>query len=120
MAMMVIDVRNKLDGRPGQSAWAFAVHRYAVELFMSYIDSMKLNLYSSMEEVGPITEEDLLNGSDSWDRYSRNGNALIWTDDMAKRLLGRPQRSNDECDWLKLQAEALEEAAQLVLSTVNK
>lgn len=128
MQRLIRDIRDEIDATPGISAWMFGVHRYAVDILSGYIDGRGLTIWDEAERIGKITEEDLLNGAKDWRQYSRTGNSLIYNRDICYRLCGRKglERTregefppNDHEDWLDLQAKALQQAAQIVIKTIN-
>lgn len=128
MQRLIRDIRDEIDATPGISAWMFGVHCYAVDILSGYIDSRGLTIWDEAERIGKITEEDLLNGAKDWRQYSRTGNSLIYNRDICYRLCSRKDLErtqegelplNDCEDWLDLQAKALQQAAQIVIKTIN-
>lgn len=104
-----------------RSAWGRGVNDYAVDL----LDDLKEAVAG--EWVKPETLKDwkglrsaLLNGAPDWSAYSWGGFALIYDDDIAKRLCnpteykrtrGGERRPNAREEWLDVQARALRQAA---------
>lgn len=128
MKRLIRDIRDEIDATPGGSAWMFGVHCYVVDILSGYIDGRGLTIWDEAERIGKITEEDLLNGAKDWRQYSRTGNSLIYNRDICYRLCGRKDLErtregeflpNDHEDWLDLQAKALQQAAQIVIKTIN-
>lgn len=128
MKRLIRDIRDEIDATPGISAWMFGVHCYAVDILSGYINGRGLTIWDEAERIGKITEEDLLNGAKDWRQYSRTGNSLIYNRDICYRLCGRKDLErtregeflpNDHEDWLDLQAKALQQAAQIVIKTIN-
>ena len=98
-----------------RSAWQRGVREYAIEI---------LSLMS-VPEYEALTEEDLLYGAESWFHYSQSGNVLVADADIAHRLCTPTQLklTNDgkrllarRYTWLEVQANALHNAAELILS----
>ena len=116
--MLIRDIRDKIDVRPGLSIWDAGVHRYAVDIFTNYIENRCLSIYIDASMLETVTEKGLLNGADNWQQYSISGNTLIYTDDICMRLFGRKPLPNEVKDWLGIQAQALQQAAQLILQAV--
>ena len=118
---LIATIRNKIINSPAKSAWNKGVRTYALEIFDNYIEEHDSNKQ--------ITEKDLLNGASDWSEYSWGGSSLIYDEDICKRLSTpseqkktrsgeRKQNHNEE--WLDVQARALYQAAQIVLSIANK
>lgn len=123
--MILKDIRDKIGATPGLPSWEFGVRCYAVDMFEELFADRGLNPYSTLEELGAVTEKDLLNGSADWDAYSKAGNALIMCEDICTRL-GDRKPTKEECkncltdqkDVLGMQGRALAEASKLILDTL--
>lgn len=124
MRELIRDVLNGINDTRGRSAWESGVQHYAVDLLSESIDRRGLNIWDEAERIGKITEKDLLNGAKDWKQYSRDGNSLIYNEDICHRLCGwgnwerlqdgkLPPSSQE--DWLDLQARALQQAVQIVI-----
>lgn len=118
---LISTIRNKIINSPAKSAWDRGVLIYALEIFDNYIEEHDSNKQ--------ITEKDLLNGAKDWQQYSRGGSSLIYDEDICKRLFTPSEQKktrygelkpNPSEEWLDVQARALYQAAQIVLSTVNE
>ena len=129
MQRLIRDIRNEIDSTPGRSAWAFGVRCYAVDLLSEYVERRGLTIWAEIARIGKITEEDLLNGAKDWRQYSRDGNSLIFNKDICLRLCNQREQKktcegklppNDSEDWLDFQAKALQQAAKIVMSAVNR
>ena len=114
---LIMDVINEIDACPGLSAWDFSVCCYAVELLETYILDTGLTVWDEADALKSMTEEDLLNGSKDWKQYSRDGNALIWREDICRRLFGG-NSVPAYLDLLECQGRALEKAAMVLLKTI--
>ena len=118
---LIATIRNKIINSPAKSAWNKGVRTYALEIFDNYIEEHDSNKQ--------ITEKDLLNGASDWSEYSWGGSSLIYDEDICKRLSTPSEQKRTRCgelktnsneDWLDVQARALYQAAQIVLSIANK
>lgn len=117
---LIATIRQQIINSPAKSAWDRGVLIYALEIFDNYIES------SGDDFNNQITEKDLLIGAKDWCQYSRGGFSLIYDEDICKRLFTQseqkrtPRKPNFNEDWIDLQARALYQAAQIVLSIVNE
>lgn len=118
---LITDIQKEISNYPSHSAWDKGVRTYAEEIFNSYIEE-----HNSIEH---ITEKDLLNGAEDWQRYSEGGFSLISDKDICKRLSTPSeqkktrygeQKPNSKEDWIDVQARALQQAAAIILSATNK
>ena len=102
-----------------RSAWDKGVKEYALEILENAED---------IEECNEITlEKELLIGAKDWEQYSWDGFALVWNEDIAKRLCtpselkrtknGMRKPNNSEY-WLDAQTRALKQAYTLILFTL--
>jgi hypothetical protein len=96
-----------------KSAWRNGVQMYANDLLESLRDNDL-----------PATQENLLNGAQSWEEYSSGGCSLIYNSCIAERLCspselkrvnGGERNPNSRESWLDCQARALTQAARIVL-----
>lgn len=104
-----------INARKGRSAWDRGVNDYALELLDNLADLTPDDL-ADPEAV----RRALLNGADTWERYSYGGCALIYDCDIAARLCtpselrrckGGDLNPNSREIWLDVQARALFQAA---------
>lgn len=118
-----------LSGRKDRSAWEKGVTVYALELVESLGEAISSG-YISADVLGnpAALEEALLDGADSWDRYSWGGCSLIYDGDIAERLCcpselkktrNGERRPNSREEWLDVQARALHQACVRVKRTVR-
>lgn len=110
-----------LEARKGRSAWTRGVNLYALELAENLRQRIEYECKNpqSRKEL----EKWLLNGASDWMQYSCGGSSMIYNIDIAERLCtpselrktgnGRKDPNPRE-SWLKCQARALYQAAQLV------
>lgn len=117
---MILDIRNEIDATPGLAPWDFGVRCYAVNLLEEYLSNNKLTVYSDVSKLKNITRKDLLYGYEDCEKYSRNSNSLIFTDDICMRLFHRKPYQGETKDWLGLQGKAIEQACELLLQTIKK
>lgn len=104
-----------INGFPARSAWSKGVIAYALELLDNLAELAPDDL-ATPEAV----RRALLNGADTWERYSYDGCALIYDCDIAARLCtpselrrckGGDLNPNSREIWLDVQARALFRAA---------
>jgi hypothetical protein len=111
-----------LEARKDRSAWDKGVTAYAIDLLDQYQERAEFEgrEAASRKEL----EEWLLNGASTWSEYSWGGSALIYNDDIAKRLCNPSElkrthngerRPNNREDWLDVQARALAQAAKRLI-----
>jgi hypothetical protein len=117
--MTIQELRAKIEAEPARSAWARGVKEYALELVTEALwDGAKNNW-----DAPAPTEQDLLNGAESWAQYSWDGSALIYDEDIAQRLCTPSElkktdngnrRPNKGEEWLDTQGRALWQAAMMI------
>ena len=116
------DILAALEARKDRSAWDKGVTAYAIDLLDQYQERAEFEgrEAASRKEL----EEWLLNGASTWSEYSWGGSALIYKDDIAKRLCNPSElkrthngerRPNNREDWLDVQARALAQAAKRLI-----
>lgn len=64
--MMIKDLRNAVDVRPGMSSYERVLRRYIMDLLENHILNNGLTIWDDMENLSQITEADLLDGSGNW------------------------------------------------------
>ena len=108
------------------SKWAQGVNEYKAELLEAYDEAKAHD--SSLE----LTERALLNGAADWKAYSWGGTSLIYDADIAERLAtpseikrrtlkdGLSSWANRGEQWLDVQARALYQAAQQIISEAKE
>lgn len=106
---------NIIETRKDRSAWNKGVNAYALELLDNLAELAPDDL-ATPEAV----RRALLNGADTWERYSYGGCSLIYDCDIAARLCtpselrrckGGDLNPNSRETWLDVQARALFQAA---------
>lgn len=117
--MMIKDLRNAVDVRPGMSSYERVLRRYIMDLLENHILNNGLTIWDDMENLSQITEADLLDGSDNWFEYSRHGNALVWSQDISMRLFGKKTYDGNPEDLVVCQALMLSRAAAYLVSCIN-
>lgn len=116
------DILAALEARKDRSAWDKGVTAYAIDLLDKYQERAEFEgrEAASRKEL----EEWLLNGASTWSEYSWGGSALIYNDDIAKRLCNPSElkrthngerRPNNREVWLDVQARALAQAAKRLI-----
>lgn len=104
-----------IEARKDRSAWDKGVNAYALDLLDNLADLTPDDL-ATPEAV----RRALLNGADTWERYSYGGCSLIYDCDIAARLCtpselrrckGGDLNPNSREIWLDVQARALFQAA---------
>lgn len=121
------DILAALEARKDRSAWDKGVTAYAIDLLDQYQEraEFKGREAASRKEL----EEWLLNGASTWSEYSWGGSALIYNDDIAKRLCNPSElkrtrngerRPNNREEWLDTQARALAQAAKRLIDAARR
>ena len=114
--MEIKELINKLQKYKDRSKWGRGVTSYGIMLLEKIQDDHDyINGDISFREFETL----LLNGAESWVKYSWGGNALITNEDIAK-MLATPselkkynngkKRPNRKEEWLDTQARALTQA----------
>ena len=102
-----------------RSAWGLGVKKYAIEM----LDDVKDWKGGSFELDTSNYEKYLLNGASNWKEYSWGGSALIYNEDIAKRLSTKSElaatrngqrKPNAREEWLDTQARALKQADNMI------
>lgn len=120
--MLIKDLIASIAALKRRSTWDKGVQKYAVEILESYADLNVTSLVPEREDL----EKALLNGATDWYQYSEGGCALIYTADIVERLYTPSERRRFHKDWeyniefLKVQAEALDQAFCLIVSVLNR
>lgn len=126
MQRKICDIYATIQHSPARTAWEKGVRACAEDLFSDYIEKA-LGILDIEVRIGKITEADLLRGAPNWDRYSRGGMALVSNMDIVRRFYPKTRqkklleqmKSEFPLDLLDVQANALTEAAALVVWAVN-
>ena len=114
--MEIKELINKLQNLKARSKWEKGVINYSIMILEKIQDDHDhINGNISFRELETL----LLNGAESWVKYSWGGNALISNEDIAK-MLSTPtelkrncngkKRPNRKEEWLNTQARALTQA----------
>lgn len=105
------DILIQLEAQRNRSKWDKGVNQYAVEMINS-IENLDQEVPSNEQEL----KNALLNGASSWEEYSKDGNALIYNDDIARRMCTKTDRERacKDTDWLFVQSIALYQAFRLI------
>lgn len=126
MAITLQEIKSGLEKQYGRSAWRRGVIGYAWELFDNIEMScnyMGLN-YDKVLSINELKRA-MLNGAQDWKEYSCGGCSYIYDADIAQALCtpselkktnGGRRRPNNHEEWLDVQARALWQAAELILS----
>lgn len=113
-----------IEARKDRSAWDKGVNAYALDLLDNLADLTPDDL-ADPEAV----RRALLNGADTWERYSYGGCALIYDCDIAKRLCtpselkrcrGGEWNLSSRENWLDVQARALRRAGFRVEAAIKE
>lgn len=100
-----------------RSAWDRGVYEYALEL----LADINERYHGELPET--LNERDALNGARDWIEYSCDGCALIWYNDIARRLCtpseykktdGGSRQPNSRETWMQAQARALYQAFRVL------
>lgn len=123
-------INEKIEEKRKQSQWSWGVTEYALELSKELEENI-LDGYFKTKNLNSNkrTEKQLLNGANNWKQYSRDGNSLIYNQDIARRLCNDTElkktqdgkrRPNKRENWLDYQARALQEAANRVQESIKE
>ena len=117
------EVRKELENRKDRSAWDKGVTVYALELLDELEENREYN--KADKYLHPLElKAELLNGVENWNQYSWGGSALIYDNDIARRLCtpselkktrNGERRPNSQEEWLDTQARALFQAANRII-----
>ena len=120
------DIRKELENLPTNTAWNKGVRNFAIDLFDALINNLDAEMKNgNLIYIVKLTETDLLDGANDWNQYSHYGCtcASIYDRDIQKALAPNDlSEGSFNCNgktWLDLQAEALEEAARILLRIAN-
>lgn len=116
--------RQHIEEEKARSAWDRGLKVYAMEL----LEELEENVTGGYVAPDALTDwrtlrGAMLNGAESWERYSWGGCSLVYDADIAERLCtpselkrtrGGERRPNSQEDWLDVQARALRQAAWCV------
>ena len=118
--MKIKDLIKKLENQKPRSKWDKGVVNYSIMILEKIQDDHDhINGDVSFRELEAL----LLNGAESWSRYSWGGNALINNEDIAqmlstptelKRTCNGKKRPNRREEWLDTQARALFQAVNKI------
>lgn len=107
----------RVNASHARSAWGKGVRDYAALILENCEDYDELP-----DDLGEL-EELLLSGARNWREYSYNGYALIYDDDIARKLCNPSElrktregarQPNARESWLDVQARALFQAFELI------
>lgn len=120
--MTKIELLKMIENTKERSAWGRGVNEYAYEL----VENLETNeITTDMHELEIL----LLNGADSWKKYSWGGCSLIYDCDIAERLCtpsefkrtkGGERKHNNREEWLDVQSRALFQAAHKICQLVKE
>ena len=118
--MKIKDLIKKLENQKPRSKWDKGVVNYSIMILEKIQDDHDhINGDISFRELETL----LLNGAESWVKYSWGGNALINNEDIArmlstptelKRTCNGKKRPNRREEWLDTQARALFQAVNKI------
>lgn len=95
------------------SAWDRGINNYAID-FIDFLREEQPQLDTAKE-----LEQVLLNGAETWQKFSWGGNSLVCNEDIALRLCNQTELKRTNCgsrapnpgeEWLDVQARALFQA----------
>jgi hypothetical protein len=127
---IILGIRSALEASPARSAWNRGVKEYAYELFNSLTEALEGGYFAPDDLAAPkLVARALLNGADDWSHYSWGGSALIYDEDIARRLCSPSElkrtrdgeRRPNACEeWLDTQARALFQASALLCRIIHE
>lgn len=123
-------IRSALEASPARSAWARGVKEYAAEL-LEGLEEATLGGWFDLDDLASpkLVSRALLNGASDWEQYSWGGSALIYDEDIARRLCSPSElkrthdgeRRPNACEeWLDTQARALFQASALLRRIIRE
>lgn len=125
----IIDaIRRSIDARKCRSAWDRGVNMYASELLDKIAEEIKY-CEECGDQIPEISQTFMLNGAESWQKYSDGGCSLCYNKDIAERLCtpselkrtrGGMRNPNSRENWLDVQARALHQAAYIIMEEFRK
>lgn len=127
--VLVEDLLNALKAIKCPMDWRNGVKLYAIELVESLEEMGYKKIDLSRENWKTRLEENLLNGADDWEMYSRGGCSLIWNEDICRRVCTEASAKRAEYgkqsprigkDWLDVQARALYQAFKLIVEKIEE
>jgi hypothetical protein len=113
------ELKNAIETKKARSAWSKGVQLYAYELIEELEQNENDQFFGSSSD-----RKMLLNGARDWKTYSYGGCALIYDQQIAKRLCTTSElkttrngerQPNARETWLDCQARALYQAEVLIL-----
>lgn len=123
-------IRSAIEASPARSAWARGVKEYACELWNSLTEAIEGGYFDFDDLAAPkLVARALLNGASDWGEYSWGGCALIYNEDIARRLCSPSElkrtrdgerRPNAREEWLDTQARALYQASDLLRRIIKE
>ena len=113
------ELKKRVEAYEAASAWGKGVKEYATDLLDRLEEAIKGNWFSDENILSPnLLKKELLNGAADWLEYSEAGNALIYDKDIEERLC-TPSGTNSWETWIELQAQALAQAAGLIMRSAR-
>jgi hypothetical protein len=123
-------IHSTIEAEPARSAWDRGVKEYAHELWNSLTEAIEGGYFDLDDLAAPkLVARALLNGASDWEQYSWGGCALIYNEDIARRLCSPSElkrtrdgerRPNAREEWLDTQARALFQAAALLCRIIRE
>ena len=114
--MEIKELINKLENQKPRSKWNKGILNYGIMLLENLQDEhKKINDDISFKDLESL----LLNGAESWRKYSYGGCALVYDEDIAqmlatpselKRTCNGKKKPNPKEEWLETQERALYQA----------
>lgn len=124
--MTINELRNDIMSEKTRSAWSKGVVTYALELTETIEEGINGGwIEPDVFDSHSLLRKALLNGASNWTDYSYGGCALIYDEDIAKRLCtpselkktkNGQRNPNSTENWLDVQARALRQASRLILN----
>ncbi len=118
------ELKAAVEQSSARSAWDKGVKQYALELWEKYYETA-MYCAKNDEPIPSLSHKTLLSGASNWKCYSRGGCSLCYDTQIAERLCNATELKktkggqldpNPREDWIDVQARALNQAANLLLS----
>lgn len=128
--MLTIEkIRETIESKPARSAWNKGKKAYALELLESLEEGIEGGYIGPEDLDSPVLlEKAMLNGAADWEQYSWGGCSLCYDCQIAERLCtpselkrkrGGDLQPNSRESWLDVQARALSQAANCIISAAR-
>ena len=127
--MTINELRTAVEATKARSAWSKGVKRYAIDLIEELEEDIRTGWFKEDNlSSSNLLQKQMLNGARDWKQYSEGGCSLWYNEDIAERLCTPSElkrikywckNPNPRETWLDVQARALYQASNLILSLIR-